>query len=61
MWYEGHIKYLYEVFKQTGIGNSADPDQTVSDQGLYYLLFHLHQLEALLHGITSGFTVQQKK
>ena len=30
--------------------NSADPDQTASDQGLHCLQFHLHLLDALLYG-----------
>ena len=33
---------------QTGLANSADPDQTAPDLGLHCLLFHLHLLEAFL-------------
>ena len=31
--------------------NSVDPDQTAqSDQGLYWLTFHMHRLDSLLYG-----------
>ena len=35
--------------------NSVDPDQTALDQGLQYLQYCLHLLDALLYGKTSFF------
>ena len=35
--------------------NSADPDQTASDQGLHCLQFRLHLLDALLYAKTTLF------